>query len=319
MDAARQLTMKSVTKAAGRWCAVLELANRQHGVVALEQLVGLGISAPTVRAWVARGRLERLHRGVFVVGHRALRPQGHWLAAVFACGPGSLLSHASAAVLHDVRGTAATLVDVTVPGRIGRSRTGLRVHSGDVVGADERTEIDGIPCTSLERTILDLAPSIGRRGVERVCEHAHRRGNFDPFALRALRLRHRGRRGVRVLDRVLVDWDQDLGRVNSELEALLLRAILSAGMDRPIVNAPINVAGRSFEVDFQWPAARLIVETDGAAFHDNPLARRRDEERDRLLAAAGWTVIRLRWADVTERRTRTLARLQALLDASLAS
>ena len=122
-----------------------------------------------------------------------------------------------------------------------------------------------------------------------------------------------------MLDRVLVDWDQDLGRVNSELEALLLRAILSAGMDRPIVNAPINVAGRRFEVDFQWPAARLIVETDGAAFHDNPLARRRDEERDRLLAAAGWTVIRLRWADVTERRTRTLARLQALLDASLAS
>src|SRR5918996_4736448 len=81
--------------------AVAQLAARQHGCVALAQVRELGLSSTGVRSRVAAGKLHRLHRGVYAVGHPALPPRGLWMAAVLACGPGAVLSHRSAAALWD--------------------------------------------------------------------------------------------------------------------------------------------------------------------------------------------------------------------------
>jgi predicted transcriptional regulator of viral defense system len=305
--------------AAGVWRAVLELADRQWGVVALEQLVALGIPKRTTRSWIEAGRLQRLHRGVYCVGHRALRAEGHWLAAVLACGARAVLSHRSAAALQDLRTTAAAAIDVTVPGRIGRTRSGIRVHSGDGLQPDEVTEVRGIPCTTIARTTLDLASVLPRRGVEQFCEAAPRRDGFDPFALTALIGRHRGRRGVATLRSVVAEWDPDLARTRSELEVRFLRLVIGAGLERPVVNGLIEAGGSRFEVDFHWPEQRLIVETDGRAFHDNPVARRRDADRDRVLASAGWRIQRFDWPDVTAHAARTRAALRDRLRASSGS
>jgi very-short-patch-repair endonuclease len=290
------------------------MADRQHGVVSLSQLRAIGLSDRTVRGWVAAGRLQRLHQGVFAVGHQALRPEGRWLAAVMACGPGAVLSHASAGALHDLRTTAAARTDVTAPGRRGRSRPGIRLHSGNRLHPDEVGVVAGIPCTTVPRTILDLAAVVDRRGLERVCERAVRIEVFDLFALNRLRARHAGQRGVARLQAVLAEWDDELVRTRSELEVLFFRLVVDAGIRRPLVNREVRVGDRAFEADFHWPEARLVVETDSRAFHDNPLARKRDAERDRILRGAGWSVERFRSPDVTTTRDRTIGTVRAYLD-----
>src|SRR5215218_11487345 len=79
---------------------IAAIAARQHGVISLQQLRSLGLSDSAVRSRVERGQLIRLHRGVYAVGHAVLRAEGHWLAAVLACGSGAALSHRSSAELQ---------------------------------------------------------------------------------------------------------------------------------------------------------------------------------------------------------------------------
>src|SRR5687768_15518123 len=106
-----------------------ELADRQYGVVSLEQLLALGLGAHGIYARVRDGRLRRLHRGVFTVGHCRITRTGRALAAVLACGPGAVLSHASAAHEWAIRPSAAARFDVSVPSQAGRlKRAGLNVH-----------------------------------------------------------------------------------------------------------------------------------------------------------------------------------------------
>ncbi len=292
---------------------MIEIADRQYGVVSLAQLVALGASARTVRGWVASGRLQRIHREVFVVGHRSLRREGHWMAAVLACGPGAVLSHRSAAAHWDLRSSAATRLDVTAPLRAGRARVGIRVHCGARLAADEVTAHLGIPCTTVARTLLDLAVVLDQRPLERACERAERLELFDLWALTGLLARHRGRRGSARLRMVLAEWDADLARTRSELEVVFLRQIIRTGIERPIVNGRIELPGMTPEVDFHWPDRRLVIETDGDAFHRTPRARSADAERDRALTDAGWRVHRFTYWDVVDKPDRTLTTVRILL------
>src|SRR5688572_6431224 len=81
---------------------VAALARRQHGVVTRAQLEELGVGRSAVTEWSARGRLHRVHRGVYAVGHLSLTRNGRFMAAVLACGEGAALSHLSAAVLWEI-------------------------------------------------------------------------------------------------------------------------------------------------------------------------------------------------------------------------
>ena len=120
---------------------VAQLAERQHGVVASRQLAALGMSRNAVSARSHAGRLHRVHRGVYAVGHPVLTVNGRRMAAVLAAGPGAVLSHASAAALWDIRRTSATRIDVTVRSTAGRAkRPGLRIHRTPTLRADEITE-----------------------------------------------------------------------------------------------------------------------------------------------------------------------------------
>src|SRR5690349_15355012 len=102
--------------------AVAALAGRQWGVVTRAQLRELGLSDGGVAGRVRRGSLHPKHRGVYAVGHAVLGVRGHWMAAVLACGPSAVLSHATAAALWDLRRSDAGAIDVTVPGTGGRPR-----------------------------------------------------------------------------------------------------------------------------------------------------------------------------------------------------
>ena len=146
-----------------------------------------------------------MHRGVYAVGHRRLRREAHWLAAVLACGEGAVLSHAAAAALWALRQSAATLIDVIVPWAAPARRPGIRVHRRASLRADEVTTHDGIPVTTPARTLLDLAATFPRRTVERALEQAEILRLAGRDELHVILDRHRGRPGTPSLEAVLKD------------------------------------------------------------------------------------------------------------------
>src|SRR3954468_14147684 len=150
MPADWPISLHSAAFSAARgWGAAADLSARQHGVVTLGQLRRSGVAPATVRSWVARKRLVQLYAGVYAVGHAVLRPEGHRLAAVLACGDRAFLSHAAAGANWGIRTSSATMIDVTTRHRAGRSRRGVRAHCGASLQADEVTVENGIPCTTV--------------------------------------------------------------------------------------------------------------------------------------------------------------------------
>ena len=151
--------------------ALADLALRQHGVVTLTQLIQLGLSPSGVRSRVSRGRLHRLHAGVYAVGHEAITGDGRLMADVLVCGPDAALSHRSNARRLGLSDVTPSRTDVTARGHRGRGLPGIRRHFGRLAPCDV-TEVDGIPCTTVARTLLDLAEITSPRDLDRAVERA---------------------------------------------------------------------------------------------------------------------------------------------------
>jgi very-short-patch-repair endonuclease len=136
---------------------VARIAARQHGVISYDQLVWAGISSTTISKWARAGRLHRLHRGVYAVGHTKLSVEGRILAAVLACGKGAVASHASAAYLWALSPTCPPFVDVMIPGTAGRAkRKGIVLHHSTTLEPEDTTRRHNIPVTTLARTKRDM-------------------------------------------------------------------------------------------------------------------------------------------------------------------
>jgi hypothetical protein len=254
-----------------------ELASRQYAIVNVSQLSELGFDEAAIRRRVASGRLHRLYRGVYAVGHTVLNRNGRYLAAVMACGDGAALSHRSAAALWGIRPSAAARFDVTVSHTSGvRSTAAIVVHRSRRPAHTTRHE--GIPVTTPGQTLADLATALPKRALEKAAEQAE--------ALRLHVAKPDGHPGSKRLEQAL---DHDLGTTTrSPLEDAFLELCDDYGIPRPLVN--VVVAG--YEVDFCWPAERLIVETDGYEHHGTREAFERDRAKDARLTALGWRVMR---------------------------
>jgi predicted transcriptional regulator of viral defense system len=146
------------------------LAEGQHGVVARRQLLALGVGEDAVQHRLAIGRLYPVGHGVYAVGHRALSPKARWMAGVLSSGSGAVLSHRTAATLWGICDTASGPVDVTVSRKSKSSRFVRRHHS--VLPDDEVTTHDGIPVTTVPRTVLDFATASSIDQVERAIRQA---------------------------------------------------------------------------------------------------------------------------------------------------
>jgi hypothetical protein len=215
------------------------------------------------------------------------------MAAVIASGPAAVLSHRSAASLWRIRFTDRAAVEVTVP-RWRRPRSRIEPHQA-ALPDDEWTIRDSIPVTTVSRTLLDLAAVLPKHQLERAINEADFRRLGDSLSLAALIARYPRRRGVGALRAIVEARRIGEGLTRSELEDRFLAFVDDAGLPRPEVNASIEVAGRWFEVDCLWRAERVIVELDGRPAHEGGAAFDADRERDRVLAAAGWQVIRVTW------------------------
>jgi very-short-patch-repair endonuclease len=188
-----------------------------------------------------------------------------------------------------------------------------------VLPDDERTVVEGIPVTTVPRTVLDLAAVASRRQVERALNEVEVQGLTDRLSIPDLLARYPRRRGTAVLRALLEDDESVRGITRNDLEERFAALIDSYGLPRPRFNADVAVNGRFFSADGLWRQQRLIVELDGQAVHGTRRAFEVDRERDRILMSDGWRVMRITWRQLRDQAPAVAADLSKALAAARTS
>ncbi|MGK7311068.1 MAG: type IV toxin-antitoxin system AbiEi family antitoxin domain-containing protein [Candidatus Longimicrobiales bacterium M2_2A_002] len=295
---------------------VAGIAARQQGVVSRAQLLEAGLTRGMIDGRVRRGWLKPLYRGVYVLGSLAglLRPpRSREMAAVLACGAGSVVSCDSAASLWEIvpqRGDDEP-VHITHTGSQ-RRHPGIRAHRVASLPGTHVAAVAGIPVTAPARTLVDLAGRVSGRDLEQAVARAERLGLVEVPELRAL-VRSAGRKpGIAALRETLARGDPALTR--SAAEERFLALVRQGGLPDPETNVPV---GR-YEIDFLWPMRGVAVEVDGFAHHSSRRQFEHDRGRDTQLAAEGIQVLRVTWRQLVDRPHSVLvhvARTLALAEA----
>lgn len=284
---------------------IAEIAEKQHGVVAIAQLRRCGFGRKAIEHRVAEGLLHRVHRGVYVVGHSALPPEGFWMAAVLALGGGpqgggmvlehwgAAVSHRSALSLWDLLPPKQGSADVVVAGGGGRARrAGIRVHRSLSLVPGDVTLHRGIPVTTPRRTVADLREALATR----------RRGAPSDRELR------KAIRQASVLGLPIGRGDAKV-RTRGDLEGDFLRLCRRHRLPPPEVNIRIG----PYLIDFLWRQRRFVVETDSYLHHRGELAFREDRARDLDLMHRGFEVLRISELQLGERPAQVAEVLVAKL------
>jgi very-short-patch-repair endonuclease len=255
--------------------------------VSAAQLRELGLSSSAIRRRVAAGRLHRIHRGVYAVGHKRLTFEGRCMAAVLACADGAVASHRAAGALWGILVPSPGPIDVTVPSHGGRERRrGIVIHRSITLAPDQVTRRRNIPLTQPARTLQDLRRVLPREQLQKATR-------------RALDLRLDGAAAL--------DAEPDLTR--SELERIFLRLCRSHSLPSPEVNVRVG----EYEVDFLWREPCLVVETDSFSHHGTRAAFESDRARDARLQALGYRVLRFTYRQIQNEPRAVAATLRDLM------
>lgn len=239
------------------------------------------------------------------------------MAAVLASGPEALLSHRTAAALWGLRGYSGGTIHVAVP-RKSTSTQRIRRHFSPVP-ADERGSEEGIPATSVNRTIFDLAASEGLDSIVAMVKEAEYLRRYERLSLPALLNRYPGKRGSRKIKLALQRLrDEPPGRTQSKLEQRFASFLRAHRLPLPRFNDWILLGSERFRADCHWPRCRLIVELDGWEGHSTRSAFQDDRARDRALHVAGYTVIHLTWSQLDCEAEEIASGLRLLLGESAA-
>jgi len=286
-----------------------ELLARQGGMARRRQLRKAGLSRRKLKAAVAAGRLRLLTPDLYATTHP--RPDDALRAAVLRLD--AVVSHQSAALLWGIElVTTPELPHVTVGRDRGRAaHPAVEVHRGNLP-SDEREFSGEVPITTVVRTLLDLCRSLPLAEAVASVDSALRQKLVTVEELAgALRSLPAGR-GRGLVRRVLELADPAAGSV---LESLCRVLMVEAGIQRPEPQYVVRHGGRWVgRVDFAWPDDRVIVETDGFAFHSDRASYRKDRRRHNALLLAGWRVLRFSWEDVVHDPDYVIASLCELLE-----
>jgi hypothetical protein len=281
--------MRGKLRNAQREGELARLATRQHGVVSHAQLLRLGFGAEWIERRLWEGRLAAVHRNVYAVGHSRLPRRGGIWAAVLAYGPGALLSHRTAAVVWGFQRSRTGPIHVTAAcGRQGvLRRQGIWIHRCKLAPQD-RASREGIPITSVARTLFDFAETAPFEALTGAAEEADRLKLLHLRELEEVCDRGRGRRALRPIRRLLAELRvPDEGR--SPLEIRFPAFVREHRLPAPLQNVHVL----DHEVDALWPAAKLVIELDSWEHHGHRAAFERDRARDPKLLIAGYRTIRV--------------------------
>jgi very-short-patch-repair endonuclease len=285
-----------------------DVATSQYGRISVEQLRAIGFSADAVARRVRAGRLHRLHRGVYAVGHSLPSPKGNRMAAVLAVADSSLGFRSAGAHIGLRRYTGTP--EVVVARGAGRTnRPGIIVHRVTHLDPADLTTVDGIPTTTWARTTLDLA-AVVPGGLTSILARAEQLRLFDRPTLDAAIVRAPRHRGIAPLLATLAGLHPDIALTDSELEVAMAGLLDAHGL--PPARFQVAPVGEH-RVDFVWDDARLAVETDGWEGHGTRAAFQADRASDRALLLAGWRVLRFTHADVVVQPRAVAADLRVAL------
>jgi very-short-patch-repair endonuclease/predicted transcriptional regulator of viral defense system len=311
--------------------AIIACARGQHGAVTRQQLLQAGLSRRMIARRIRQGRLLPLYKGVYLVGPLPL-PWSYEMAALLACGPRAVLSHWSAARVanlvpangstsHPATHPAESVVGgkqsadrpaertvyVIMPPTGGGRRIGVRPYR-TLLHESEVCVLHGMRVTTVPRTLFDLATPLGRAGetrrLEQLVASALDRGLTTEKELCSVLTRRARHRGAGLL-RLVMAGQHGPALARSEAEERLLELIRAAALPVPRLNAHVA----NHEADFLWPTERLAVEVDGYAWHSSRNRFEGDRARDATITAAGFTVLRTTWRQITEEPFTVVARI----------
>jgi hypothetical protein len=282
-------------------------------VISLAQLRDFGIDRNGVALRARAGRLHRLHRGVYAVGHMGITLRGRFRAAVLAAPEGTALSNFAAAAFWTFIPWQERLVEVTIPGSGTRRIEGVRVHRSRSLEPRDVLTRGGIRVTSPARTLLDLAAVLSPRVLRRAARQAQALRLVAVHDLREIAERCKGHRGAAKLRAVVADGPAP---TRSTLEDDLLDLLDAAGIERPEINASLRLNGRTIVPDYLWRDRRLAIEADSVTWHEHKLVRENDADKQAILEAHGFHVLRITREQTLRNPLQTLARVRAALAAT---
>jgi hypothetical protein len=296
------------------WMRLVAFAGDHHGAITVTEGEALGIPAYRLAKWAAAGRLIRPAPGAYLV---AGVPDS-WRGRVrIATGSGAAwASHRTAAALADLDGFTGRTIEVLTPRGLRRRRRAWRVHETRTLRGVDLTEIDGIPTTSVPRTILDLPAVAHPFPIGKALDHACRRepGMLDRIVQRHVELPRRGRRGVRVMSAMLAERLGLPGLGDTDFETAAIRLVRSIGLPDPVLQHEVRDGDFVVYLDLAWPDIRWLVECDSLDKHSGKGPHEWDRARRRHLKRLGWETSEVTYDDVTKRPATTGAELRELFE-----
>jgi len=275
-----------------------DLATRQFGVLDHTDLVAEGLTRNEIAGRLRMSSLTRVHHRVYAFGHTALRAEGRWLAALWACGPESVLSHTTASAYH--RWTfeeEGAPVHVSTTGTI-RSRPGIVVHRVRRMDDVDVFRLRPFAVTTIPRTLVDLADVLPWGRYRAL---ADRLPSLHVDKIREAQRRAPKRRGAPLVTRLV---DADDAHTKSEFERRFLRFLKTYDLPCP---DGLNVRVAGHKADCHYVPQRLVVELDGRAHHQRRAQMRADRLRDTDYQLAGHRILRLVWDDLHPGEARRTA------------
>jgi very-short-patch-repair endonuclease len=301
---------------------IARLAAKQHGLVSRPQAIATGLTTRQVQARVTAGLLVAVHRGVYRMAGAPPTPSQVLLAACFAGGEGAVASHRSAAAIWRLRGVERPQCpEITVHGTSSVHVRAVVVHRTSRLRSPDVGMRDGIPATSVPRTLLDLG-AVAPWLVEAAMEDALFRGLTTPGSLRRVldRVGASGRNGTAVLSALAEARTPGQAPTESPLEDAIVGVLRRHGLPEPVRQHRVRTSGgRTLRLDLAYPDIKLAIEADGRIWHSGRADFARDRARTNVLAGLGWTLLRFGWHDVGGGGLRLAADVSRLRQARLSA
>lgn len=300
--------------------AATALLTQQHGLITRAQALHLGYSRHQIQQRRASGVWIPMDHGVY--RHHAYGVTWANRLLAVCLGTGAVASHRSAAWLWELDGSRAGRPEVVLPAGSSIRRPDVRVHETTQWDRIGRTQRQGIPCTSLERTLIDLAAVVGDRRLRQAVDCARRRQLTDWPTLTRTLVQHarRGRDGAARFRSLLEQHGGEAAIPRSDWSRVVADLLVDAGLPKPQLEYPVcDDDGFRAELDLAYPSARVGIELDSITWHFNHEAFHRDPVRRNRLTVLGWQVLNFTWVEFTEHADRLIRTVRAAIERRAAS
>jgi very-short-patch-repair endonuclease len=292
----------------GNEAAALALASEQYGVISRAQLKESGLTDGAVDQRLRARRLLVCHPGVYRVPGAPQTNRQKAMAACLWLGHRAAVSHVASGARLRLDGIRRPPLHVTTT--VNRDAP-FHLHRVRRLDGIDRVTVDGIPCTSATRTLIDCAGALDEEQLEIAFESARRMGLTSvPFlSKRFVELGGRGKPGSGAIRRLLEHQHVGDKPLESPLEVKVWRLVRRSGLPRPEGQVPIL----QYRVDLLWREQRVILECDGFEAHAGYLRWKRDRRRVSAIEAEGYRFVHATWDDVTNRSDEVIARTRHAL------